>query len=148
MLLLLTVDCQVSTHNNGKWYDCYIRMKIWFFNVHWVMKPVGRAKIPYAQSASCRILVTTTGFITWRKSKNQILDHFCVLTFCMLRYLILSISPATWLFFSNITSFSYFLEWQNPDFFPFSNIQFLLNCTIKLMFTNVGGVDYSAKTCY
>ena len=30
-------------------------------------------------------------------------------------------------FFSNITSFSYFLYRQNPDFFPFSNSQFLPN---------------------
>ena len=29
--------------------------------------------------------------------------------------------------FSNITSFSYFLDRQNPDFFPFSNSQFLRN---------------------
>ena len=32
-------------------------------------------------------------------------------------------------FFSNITSFSYFLDRQNPDFFPFSNSQFLPNRT-------------------
>ena len=32
-------------------------------------------------------------------------------------------------FFSNITSFSYFLDCQNPDFFPFSNSQFLPNRT-------------------
>ena len=41
-------------------------------------------------------------------------------------------------FFSNNTSFSYFLECQNPDIFPFCNLQFLLNCTVELMFTNIG----------
>ena len=48
-------------------------------------------------------------------------------------------------FFSpNITSFSYFLERQNPDFFfPFSNSQFLSNWTVKLMFTNVAISPYS-----
>ena len=63
----------------------YLRIKIWFFDVHWVMKPVVVAKIlqealiflrssgvlkpvggdksPW--SASCRILAMTTSFITW-----------------------------------------------------------------------------------
>ena len=52
-----------------------------------------------------------------------------------------------WTFFSNITSFRYFLERQNPNFFPFSNSQFLPNHTIELMFTNVA-LDYSAKLRY
>ena len=42
-----------------------------------------------------------------------------------------------WIFFPNITSFSYFLECQTPIFFPFSNSQFLLNRTVELVFTNV-----------
>ena len=36
----------------------YLRIKIWFFDVHRVMKPVVGAKFP--QSAPWRILETTT----------------------------------------------------------------------------------------
>ena len=41
-----------------------------------------------------------------------------------------------WIFFSNISSFSYFLDGQNPDFFPFSESLFLCNVLIELTFTN------------
>ena len=46
-----------------------------------------------------------------------------------------------WTFFSNITSFSYFLERQNPVVFfsPFSSSQILPNCTVEFMFTIVRG---------
>ena len=46
----------------------YFRIKIWFFSVHHVMKPVGGAKIPWSAN---RILATTTGFITRWTLKNQ-----------------------------------------------------------------------------
>ena len=39
------------------------------------MKPVGGAKIPWIR-ASCRILATTTGFITHECQKNQILTLY------------------------------------------------------------------------
>ena len=42
-----------------------------------------------------------------------------------------------WTFFPILPVFSYFLECQNPDFFPFSNSQFLPNIIVKFMFTNV-----------
>ena len=42
-----------------------------------------------------------------------------------------------WTFFSNFTSLSY-LERQNPDFFPFSNSQFLSNSIVELTFSNAG----------
>ena len=48
------------------------------------MKPVGGAKIPW--SASCRILATTTGFITRWTPKNQtltlIFTHYFFYNFC------------------------------------------------------------------
>ena len=45
----------------GKRELIYLRIKSLFFNLHDVMKTVGGAKIP---CASCRILATTTVFIT------------------------------------------------------------------------------------
>ena len=68
-------------------------------------------------------------------------------TFCVMRYLTWSISPAAGLFFSNITSFSYFLECRNPDFFHFPTPSFCRTVPSELMFTSVG-VDYLAKTHY
>ena len=66
-----------------------------------------------------------------------------LLTFYMLRYL-------TWLisldFFSNITSFSYFFESQNPDFFHFPTPNFCQPVPSNLC--SPMGVDYSAKTRY
>ena len=40
-------------------------------------------------------------------------------------------------FFSIITSFSYFLDRQNPDFFPFSNSQFFVNRTHSTLITGL-----------
>ena len=52
-----------------------------------------------------------------------------------------------WSFFSNITSFSYFLDRQNPDFFPFSNSQFLRTGTHRT-YVHQFDLDYWAKTRY
>ena len=50
-------------------------------------------------------------------------------------------------FFSNITSFSYFLNRQNPDFSPFSNSQFLRTGT-RRTYVHPFDLDYWAKTRY
>ena len=50
-------------------------------------------------------------------------------------------------FFSNITSLSYFLDRQNPDFFPFSNSQFLRTGT-RRTYVHPFDLDYWAKTRY
>ena len=50
-------------------------------------------------------------------------------------------------FFSNIISFSYFLDRQNPDFFPFSNSQFLQTGT-RRTYVHPFDLDYWAKTRY
>ena len=52
-----------------------------------------------------------------------------------------------WSFFPNITSFSYFLNRQNPDFFPFSNSQFLWTGT-RQTYVHQFDLDYWAKTRY
>ena len=51
-------------------------------------------------------------------------------------------------FFPNITSFSYFLERQNPDFFPFSNSIFVKPYLPSNLCSLMSGLDKSAKTRY
>ena len=48
----------------------YLRIKIWFFDVHRVMKPRAELIFHEARITSCRILATTTGFITRWTSKK------------------------------------------------------------------------------
>ena len=52
-----------------------------------------------------------------------------------------------WSFFSNITSFSYFLITKTPIFFHFPTPNFCEPVSVELMFTNVV-LDWWAKTCY
>ena len=52
-----------------------------------------------------------------------------------------------WSLFSNITSFSYFLDRQNPDFFPLSNSQFWRTGT-RWTYVHPFDLDYWAKTRY
>ena len=52
-----------------------------------------------------------------------------------------------WSYFSNITSLNYFLDRQNPDFFPFSNSQFLPTGT-RQTYVHPFDRDYWAKTRY
>ena len=59
-----------NTQNDLK-INVNIRVKIWFFDVHRVMKPVIVAKI--LQEALHGILASPTDFITQWTSKNQIL---------------------------------------------------------------------------
>ena len=57
-----------------------------------------------------------------------------------------------WSNFSNITSFSYFLDRQNPEFFPFSNSQFLPELVpVELMFTHstvITGLKHAISTYF
>ena len=52
-----------------------------------------------------------------------------------------------WSFFSNITSFSYFLDRQNPDFFHFPTPNFCRTGT-RRTYVHTFALDYWAKTRY
>ena len=82
------IKCFIKGHSmkfNFKFQLTFLGSCNYSFIFWRVLKLVGGAKIPW--SASCRILATTTSFITWWTSKSQILNliftlyfwnHFCV----------------------------------------------------------------------